>query len=102
MPSSMSLDNKENKKCAYDKESDYQNWNYDMNTKQLISLDKENGKCASTLGFSSNNGILSMQACNASDISQKWTFGYINETALNNFDNIDFEDNIFKGYHLTS
>lgn len=78
--------------CHYSDGFKHQNWKYDVNTKQLMCL-KSIHWCLTT----SMDKKLSLKPCNISDVSQKWTWSHVNETALRNFDKINFEHNSFVG-----
>lgn len=74
--------------CRHDERSDHQKWKYDINTKQLESF-WENKWCL-TADIDREKKLFT-RPCNASDMSQKWTWGNVNETALKNFENINWD-----------
>jgi hypothetical protein len=67
--------------CRYDKTRDYQEWKYDIVTKQMISLYQDKW-CLTA----ANDKSLYLNECNSSDLAQKWAWTHINQTALNMFD----------------
>lgn len=77
--------------CVYDSKS--QKWKYDTGTKQLVSLSRDQW----CLSIVVQEKRLSLNPCNASDVTQKWTWSNLNETALRNFDRIDFQGNTVVG-----
>ena len=79
--------------CQYSEGVDNQNWKYDINTKQLIYQYSQH-LC---LTISIENKMLSLKACNETDVNQKWTWSSFNDTALRNFDKIKFEFNTVVG-----
>jgi Ricin-type beta-trefoil lectin domain len=71
--------------CRYGNNREYQEWKYDIVTKQMISLYQD--KWCITASVASDKSLF-LSKCNSSDLSQKWTWGNMNENALRNFDNI--------------
>ena len=80
--------------CRYTDKDQHQNWKYDIQTKQLINLWGDQ-KC---LTASLNDPTLSLTACNQTDVTQKWIWGNLNETALKRFDEINYEGGRFSGF----
>ena len=74
--------------CNYNNHT-IQLWKYDSKRKWLISAANDGKDCitANLTGTMFNN-TLYMTSCNLTDPRQKWEFGYVNETALQNYDNI--------------
>lgn len=64
-------------------------WKYDTKRKWLISANKNGSDCitANLTGTMLNN-TLYMSPCNLTNQNQKWEFGYVNETAMKNYENI--------------
>lgn len=90
--------------CHFRNGFDYQKWKYNIKTKQLISFGKDKFCLTADVkgGKMSANGLgvedsLRMKPCNLNDVNQKWTWGHVNETALNMFDSIDYINNTFVG-----
>lgn len=79
--------------CHYSNGKEFQNWKYDINTKQIIS-EWDSHPCLTT---SPNDVKVSLKPCNSSNIYQKWTWANMNETALRKYDNIKYVDNQFFG-----
>lgn len=64
-------------------------WSYDYVRKLLINGGDRSNRC---LTGNFNNQTLALANCNENDENQKWTFSYVNETAIDNWDYIS-------GYH---
>lgn len=79
--------------CNYSDGSENQNWKYDIDTKQLI-IQNSKHLCLTT---AVENKTLSLKACNETDVNQKWTWSSFNDTALRNFDKINFKFNTVVG-----
>lgn len=82
--------------CQFGEKREYQNWKYELDTKQVISLWKDKWCLTATA-----NLTLYLNPCNSTDSAQKWKFDYFNETALRNFDNIFWKNNEVFGLDLT-
>lgn len=80
--------------CHYGNGKEFQNWKYDINTKQIIS-EWQNRPC---LTSNSKDFNVTLKPCNPNDIHQKWTWGNMNETALRLYDKIKYVDNQFFGF----
>lgn len=79
--------------CRYEDNVSYQQWKYDVETKQVINIYVKDIKCLKL----NTDKTIDMVNCDAKDISQKWTFTYVNEVALRRFDLIRYEQNHFSG-----
>lgn len=70
--------------CSY-LEFGNQYWRYD-NVRQLLINGEDNGSKCLTGNF--DNQTLSLMKCDENNTDQKWSFTYVNETALNDWENI--------------
>lgn len=61
-------------------------WRYSSESKMLVNGEEDGEKC---LTVHVNNLTMSVQPCDANNLDQKWTFTYVNETALADWKNID-------------
>lgn len=80
-------------------------WKYDIDTRQIISLKKLDQCLTADVkgGKTSEDGksianSLKLIPCNAQDVNQKFSWGFTNETALKNFNQIDYVNHKFKGF----
>lgn len=73
--------------CRYGNGSHYQNWKYDLDTKQVISLWQDQW----CLSAAFKEVSIFLAPCNSSDVAQKWTFGSVDDAALKIFDKFDFK-----------
>ena len=53
----------------------------------MIRREKDDGTNCLTANIV--NKSISLSECNTKDESQKWQFGYVNQTAINNWNTID-------------
>lgn len=83
--------------CRYDGWSHFQDWKYDLDTKQLIYL-----KSKTCLASDIKRKAVNMVKCDEKQMNQKWILSNINEKALRNFDKIYFDHGRFHGMDLIS
>jgi Ricin-type beta-trefoil lectin domain len=75
--------------CRHGNNREYQEWKYDIETKQMISMWRH--KWCLTASVASDKSLF-LSKCNSSDVNQKWTWGNVNEAALKRFDHIYWEN----------
>lgn len=76
--------------CRYGNGSHYQNWKFDLETKQVISLWQDQWCLTAALG----EVTIFLEPCNPLNVAQKWTFGSVDEDALKKFDEFDFKQKL--------
>jgi polypeptide N-acetylgalactosaminyltransferase len=80
--------------CHYDGDHKFQDWKYDIDSKQIISSWNDKG----CLTAGNDNKTLSVIPCDSKNLLQKWSWTSTNETALRNFEKIRYENKQFYGF----
>lgn len=87
--------------CHHRDGNDGLKWRYHIDTRQIISMKVNQCLTADVKGEKVAEGFpnsLKLLPCNAQDVNQKFSWGYTNDTALKNFDQIDYVNYRFKGF----